>query len=423
MSSSGGLAGPANEFLDRLDADLKAGLPIGLLESADRIAVADRLETITRKMYFLQVGVVQSLEDSRAASQVGAPSLSALLQYRLRLSPSEANTRVRAARALCESRSITGESIPPPLPVVAAAAGAGEISGAHVNVIERTLRDLPDDIAPDVRDSVEHDLVEYARQFDPKTLRRLGREILLRISPKDPDPEKNRTRRSLTFQDDLPGLVAIRGRCTAEAAAIIQAALDPLAKPKPEIDGIKDLRTHPQRTMDALEELAGKSLKAGQVTITCTTDDLKEGVVHLPWAGPVALNSADWMLCDTAITFTETDENGVPIRMSKPQRTIPGHLRRAVYARDMGCTFPGCTRPIGWSDIHHVIPWEKRNEHQIDNLVTLCGYHHRLVHLQKWRINFIHRIPHYRPPRWIDCDQKPIRNDFHRTARNQPLRT
>ncbi|HVX43480.1 MAG TPA: DUF222 domain-containing protein, partial [Mycobacteriales bacterium] len=398
-------------------------LRIGLLAQADQIAVADGVERIARKLYFLQLGIVQALEESNAASQVGAPSVNALLQYRLRLSPVEAGARVRAARALCEGRSITGESIPAALPVVAAAAGAGEISGSHVGVIERTMGDLPDDIDPETRDSVENDLVGYARQFAPKTLRRLGREIVLRLNPKDPDPEKNRTCRGLTFGDDLPGLVAIRGRCTAEAAAIIQAALDPLAKPRPEVDGVKDLRTHPQRMMDALEELAGKSLKAGQVTVTCSTEDLNEGVVHLPWVGPVALNSADWMLCDTAITFIQQDQNGVPIRMSKPQRTIPGSLRRAVYARDGGCTFPGCTRPVGWADIHHVIPWEQRHEHQIDNLVTLCGFHHRLVHLQKWHIDFVHRIPHFTPPKWIAPDQYPMRNHFHRTARNQPLRT
>ncbi|HVX45473.1 MAG TPA: hypothetical protein VHC49_16395, partial [Mycobacteriales bacterium] len=91
MSSSGITAGPAKEFLDQLDADVEAGLPIGLLEPADRITVADRFERITRKLYFLQLGIVQALEDSKAASQVGAPSVSALLQYRLRLSPAEAN--------------------------------------------------------------------------------------------------------------------------------------------------------------------------------------------------------------------------------------------------------------------------------------------------------------------------------------------
>ncbi|HVX43294.1 MAG TPA: DUF222 domain-containing protein [Mycobacteriales bacterium] len=284
---------------------MTAEIPFALLEQADQIAAVERFDDTLRKGYFRAVEMVAALEDSKAVVQVGAPSVTALLQYRLRLSPSDANTRVRAARVLCESRSITGESIPPALPVVAAASRAGEISSSHVAVIERTIKDLPDDIAPELHDSVEHDLVGYARQFDPKTLRRLGREITLRLNPKDPDPEKNHTRRGLIFQDDLPGLVAIRGRCTADAAAIIQAALDPLAKPKPEIDGVKDLRTHPQRMMDALEELAGRSLKAGQVTITCSTEDLKEGLVHLPWVGPVALSSADWMLCDTAITSSK----------------------------------------------------------------------------------------------------------------------
>ncbi|HVX44591.1 MAG TPA: hypothetical protein VHC49_11930, partial [Mycobacteriales bacterium] len=59
----------------------------------------------------------------------------------------------------------------------------------------------------------------------------------------------------------------------------------------------------------------------------------------------------------------------------------------------------------------------------IDNLVTLCGFHHRLIHTQKWHIDFINRIPHYTPPKWINPDQPPIRNHLHRTARNQPLRT
>ncbi|HVX46626.1 MAG TPA: DUF222 domain-containing protein, partial [Mycobacteriales bacterium] len=177
MSSDGSPADPVKEFLGRLDAAV-ADLRIGLLAQADQIAVADGVERIARKLYFLQLGIVQALEESKAASQVGAPSVNAFLQYRLRLSPAEAGARVRAARALCEGRSMTGEPIPAPLPVVAAASCAGEISGSQVGVIERTMGDLPDDIDPETRDSVENDLVGYARQFDPKTLRRLGREIL-----------------------------------------------------------------------------------------------------------------------------------------------------------------------------------------------------------------------------------------------------
>lgn len=217
------------------------------------------------------------------------------------------------------------------------------------------------------------------------------------------------------------------GRCTADTAAIIQTALDPLAKPRPEVGRVKDLRTHSQRMIDALEELASRELKSGtattQVTISGTTDALAAGVGQLSWVGPTALNSADWMLCDTTIRFIETDEHGVPVKISTPLRKIPHWLRQSVFARDNGCAFPGCDRPVGWSDIHHVTPWEQRKEHQLDNLVTLCGFHHRLVHVQRWQISFINRIPYFTPPRWIDSAQRPIRNYVHRVIRNRPLRT
>ncbi|WP_242419678.1 HNH endonuclease signature motif containing protein, partial [Frankia sp. CpI1-P] len=35
----------------------------------------------------------------------------------------------------------------------------------------------------------------------------------------------------------------------------------------------------------------------------------------------------------------------------------PPHLRRALAARDRGCTFPGCDRPPSWCEAHHVIHW------------------------------------------------------------------
>ncbi|MGH3525177.1 MAG: DUF222 domain-containing protein, partial [Mycobacterium sp.] len=215
---------------------------------------------------------------------------------------------------------------------------------------------------------------------------------------------------------------------TTDTAATIQSALDPLAKPRPEAEGIKDLRTHPQRQIDALEQLTGDALRAGtlpsqggekpHVSISLTPEQAAAGMMHLPWVGPVALNTADWMLCDAAITFIEIDENGVPTRISKPQRNVPAWLRRSVFERDKGCTFPGCDRPTGWADIHHVVPWEVNQEHQMDNLVTLCGFHHKLVHQQKWDISFISRIPHYIAPKWTDPDQTPRRNHLHHTGRN-----
>ena len=48
--------------------------------------------------------------------------------------------------------------------------------------------------------------------------------------------------------------------------------------------------------------------------------------------------------------------------------------------RDGGCTFPGCDRPPGWTQAHHVIHWIKDGPTDIDNLALLCHFHHHRIH-------------------------------------------
>jgi hypothetical protein len=54
-------------------------------------------------------------------------------------------------------------------------------------------------------------------------------------------------------------------------------------------------------------------------------------------------------------------------------------LRRALFARDRGCTFPGCHRKR-YLDGHHLEHWIDGGETAADNLTLLCTYHHRLLH-------------------------------------------
>jgi hypothetical protein len=54
-------------------------------------------------------------------------------------------------------------------------------------------------------------------------------------------------------------------------------------------------------------------------------------------------------------------------------------LGRALRARDGGCRYPGCDR-TRFTDGHHVKHWADGGETKHSNLVTLCGFHHRLVH-------------------------------------------
>ncbi len=47
----------------------------------------------------------------------------------------------------------------------------------------------------------------------------------------------------------------------------------------------------------------------------------------------------------------------------------------------------------------------------LDNLVLLCGHHHRLVHTGDWTVVMAHDgHPDFLPPPWIDPDRTPLRN-------------
>jgi len=66
-------------------------------------------------------------------------------------------------------------------------------------------------------------------------------------------------------------------------------------------------------------------------------------------------------------------------------RTVSTAIKRALRARDKGCSFPGChhTRFV---DAHHIEHWSAGGETSLNNLVLLCSRHHRLVHEGGFRI-------------------------------------
>ena len=79
------------------------------------------------------------------------------------------------------------------------------------------------------------------------------------------------------------------------------------------------------------------------------------------------------------------DANGHPLDVGRKQRTVSTPLRRALYARDRGCTFPGCHRRR-YLDGHHLKHWINGGETNPDNMTLLCTHHHGLLHRAAFRI-------------------------------------
>lgn len=93
----------------------------------------------------------------------------------------------------------------------------------------------------------------------------------------------------------------------------------------------------------------------------------------------LAIETARRLACDTSLVGIVNDENGEPLNVGRKTRAISPALRRALRARDGGCRFPGCGR-TRFTHAHHVIHWANGGETKLENLITLCHFHHGLVH-------------------------------------------
>jgi hypothetical protein len=62
------------------------------------------------------------------------------------------------------------------------------------------------------------------------------------------------------------------------------------------------------------------------------------------------------------------------------KQTIPPALRRSVLRRNHErCQVPGCSHAT-FLDLHHLVARSEGGQHELENLITLCGAHHRAAH-------------------------------------------
>jgi hypothetical protein len=106
----------------------------------------------------------------------------------------------------------------------------------------------------------------------------------------------------------------------------------------------------------------------------------------LDWTGPIPVETARRIACDSTVTGLLLDPEGQPLRAGRTQRLVTRAQRVALAQRDGGCIYPGCRRPARWCDAHHVRHWADGGPTDLDNLCLLCRYHHRLVHERGYRV-------------------------------------
>jgi hypothetical protein len=220
-------------------------------------------------------------------------------------------------------------------------------------------------------------------------------------------------RRELTLSPTEDGMVFLKGRLDAQGGAVLQTALEPLAKRS----GRDDERYREQRLADALVELAAHALdtgaiprRAGQRAHLQVTTSL-ETLLKLPGAPaadlehslPISARIVERISCDCTLTRVLLGADSAVMDLGRARRVVSGSTRRALNARDRGCQWPGCERGASWTQAHHLTHWSQGGRTDLDNLVLLCHRHHRMVHEGGWQIvrtehGVIHTIPNRLEP-------------------------
>ena len=91
----------------------------------------------------------------------------------------------------------------------------------------------------------------------------------------------------------------------------------------------------------------------------------------------IAPEIAEMARCDAQQLRRTTPNSPRPQRASQ---TIPPAIRRTVLLRDHHrCQVPGCSHAT-FVDVHHLRARSQGGSHDADNLLTLCGAHHRACH-------------------------------------------
>lgn len=151
----------------------------------------------------------------------------------------------------------------------------------------------------------------------------------------------------------------------------------------------------------------GRPPRAGGLagcTVTVDWETLRTGVgtATLDYGQLISAITARRMCCDCKVIHVVLGGDGEPLDLGRAQRTVPLGIRRALVARDRGCTFPGCDRPPGLCEAHHIVLWSEGGGTSVKNCCLLCSVHHQQVHQQGWDITVDGGRVDFYPPAILD---------------------
>jgi len=96
--------------------------------------------------------------------------------------------------------------------------------------------------------------------------------------------------------------------------------------------------------------------------------------------------TAKRLLCSSRVQAMIEDGMGQPVGVGRMAREPSAWMLRQLRYRDRECRFPGCGARR-FTQAHHIEWWERGGRTDLDNLLLLCTFHHKLVHEYGWTVS------------------------------------
>jgi hypothetical protein len=109
------------------------------------------------------------------------------------------------------------------------------------------------------------------------------------------------------------------------------------------------------------------------------------GGAEIEGGGVIHPRTLDRLLCTARVQAVMQSGSGDPVHLGRMRREPPAWMVRQLRYRDRECTFPGCGARR-FTQAHHATWWERGGRTDLDNLVLVCFFHHKLVHEYRWRL-------------------------------------
>ena len=358
---------------------------VALGEEIARLAA--RLNVATHRM----LACIRAFDAADGWHRQGAQSCAHWLTWRIGIDPGAAREKVRVARALGKLTEIDRVF------------AEGRLSYAQVRAVTRIA--TPEN---------EARVLEVALAATGAQLERICRGFR-KATELDRSHAADRRVRARVLGD---GLVRLEVVLSADEAELFMKAIESARQGLSSDDSARDSGQPPltragepktgieaprPSAADALVHLATTFLGRDEREDTAhppSVSPASEVVIHvgpaLASAGdaleatledgtPVSAETLRRVACDGGVVVGAVDHSGQILDVGRRTRAIPTAVRRALLMRDRHCRFPGCANRA-FLHGHHVRHWIHGGRTALDNLLTLCSFHHRQVHEGGFRV-------------------------------------